>query len=801
MRAMSLEIIAMLTKVIFTSERTQFVVAEFIDCQSAKRFRASGEALRTGKTEGQQRYRLFGDWKMTPKYGETFVISYAEPLKPQSLAGLASFLANNVKGVGEKTAAKFVQTLAPTSMERLLGICEKEPERIYEFFGKRRELAEDVMLALVGDDVYRSMMMFLHENNISSHFAKKIYEKYGAESMKLLQENPYRLIRDFRNVGFKKADLIAQKLGVAGNSRFRIEACFLHVLERALDDGHCCLPRDLLIERAREALGARQNTQDADRALPSESLSFEWLLAELRELYKIGRETGSESFKVRSLPPGEKGHTKNEMLFYLPQILEMEDRVSHYCAERLWRRRLGQEHQELFISKNIHALAELIPDIPWQSLSDEQLDAVHSSASENFMILTGGPGCGKTFVLKAIFRLQKKLKRSVALCAPTGLAAKRMTQSIGAQACTLHKLLGMGKPAEGVPSPSDSSSSEIKIDMVDTVICDESSMLSLDLLLALLEAMGPDKRLILVGDVDQLPSVGAGQCLKDLIHSKKIHVSRLTKIFRQAGSSPIPVAARQIITGELPQFDHSGRSHLLPGRKDFAFIASKAEQFFEVLTPFLQETVQACYDLDPVRDVQILVPMRKSIVGQDEINRRLQEVLNPKTASKNECSLKQGLFLLREGDKVIQTRNNYERDVFNGDLGYVQVIRAPTAENQQLEVDVLFQDRIVRLEGEEVDDLQLCYAMTIHKSQGSEFPLCIIPMYQAYYSMLYRNLFYTAVTRASRTVVVIGEEWALKRAVRNTDASNRYTALRFLIENAPERKLVRSVNISAEALN
>jgi exodeoxyribonuclease V alpha subunit len=408
------------------------------------------------------------------------------------------------------------------------------------------------------------------------------------------------------------------------------------------------------------------------------------------------------------------------------------------------------------------------------------------------MILTGGPGCGKTFVLKAIFRLQQALKRSVALCAPTGLAAKRMSQSVGANATTLHKLLGIGRPpAMGSQAASDRTaaavseeSSGVSIEMVDTVICDESSMLSVDLLLALLESMGPSKRLILVGDVDQLPSVGPGQCLKDLMATQRIKVCRLTKIFRQAGSSPIPIAARQIMSGDKPTFDHRGFDHAVPARKDFAFLGTKSENFFDVLFPFLQETIPSCYDLNPVRDVQILVPMRKSIVGQDEINRRMQETFNPKSESRNEFVARGGQYILREGDKVIQTRNNYDKDVFNGDTGYIQVIRV---ESGNVEIDVQFQDRTVRLKDEEVEDLQLCYAMTIHKSQGSEFPLCIVPLFSAYYAMLYRNLLYTAVTRASQSVIIIGEEWALTRAVRNMDATKRLTALEALIRQGQEQ--------------
>jgi exodeoxyribonuclease V alpha subunit len=765
---MSLEITAMLSKVIYVSERSSFMVAEFVDCQSAKRFKATSETLRLGKNEGQQRYRIFGEWRNNPRYGDTFAIAYAEPLKPQTLGGLVQFLANNVKGVGEKTAERLVASLELTSMDALVEICREKPEIISNFFGKRSEIATDVIRAIVGDEQYRNIMMFLHDNNIPPHFAKKIYERYGASAVSVLQENPYRLIRDFRNVGFKRADAIAQKLGIPWNSRFRVEAAFVYVLERSQDDGHCCLTRALLLQKAAEVLQSSE----------TKPMDTEWLLGELRQIYKAAQaENQSAPFVVRSL---------GEPLFYLPPMFDMENRIASYCNERLRKSGIGQEASAKNIPSTEKELAQWIPDIPWQQLSPEQFDAVTASAHENFMILTGGPGCGKTFVLKAIFRLQQALKRSVALCAPTGLAAKRMSQSVGANATTLHKLLGIGRPpAMGSQAASDRTaaavseeSSGVSIEMVDTVICDESSMLSVDLLLALLESMGPSKRLILVGDVDQLPSVGPGQCLKDLMATQRIKVCRLTKIFRQAGSSPIPIAARQIMSGDKPTFDHRGFDHAIPARKDFAFLGTKSENFFDVLFPFLQETIPSCYDLNPVRDVQILVPMRKSIVGQDEINRRMQETFNPKSESRNEFVARGGQYILREGDKVIQTRNNYDKDVFNGDTGYIQVIRV---ESGNVEIDVQFQDRTVRLKDEEVEDLQLCYAMTIHKSQGSEFPLCIVPLFSAYYAMLYRNLLYTAVTRASQSVIIIGEEWALTRAVRNMDATKRLTALEALI--------------------
>jgi exodeoxyribonuclease V alpha subunit len=731
-------------------------------------------------------------------------------LRPESLGGLVPFLANNVRGVGEKTASRFVESLGLTSMDHLVAVCRDEPQKIQGFFGKRHEVAADVIQAIVGDAQYRSIMMFLHENNIPPRFARKIYDRYAGRAVDVLRENPYRLIRDFRNVGFRRADAIAQKIGIPWNSRFRVEAAFVFVLERAQDEGHCCLDRDSLLRRAAEVL---KGEQDVDPR---------WLLNELREIYRANQKEGGDlrslPFTVRQslasdLPNTSEAPTasseRSEVLFYLPDMLDMENRVAHHCRSLLANSGMGREAMAEGLSRSRDALESDWPEIPWAQLSDEQFEAVLASVDDPFMILTGGPGCGKTFVLRAIFKLQQVLKRSVALCAPTGLAAKRMSLSVGAPATTLHKLLGLGRrPAASDGAMGlDAGATEfvettqgVSMETVDTIICDEASMLSVDLLLALLEAMGTGKRLILVGDVDQLPSVGPGQCLRDLIASEQVRVCRLTKIFRQSGASPIPLAARQIITGHRPLFDHKSYSPELPERRDFVFFGCKQENFYETLFGFLRQTVPSQYGFDPVRDVQILVPMRKSLVGQDEINRRMQEEFNPPNDTKSECSLRGGLFRLREGDKVIQTRNNYERDLCNGDMGYVRVVRV---EGGVPEVDVLFQDRVVRLKDEEVDDLQLCYAMTVHKSQGSEFPMCIVPMFSAYYAMLYRNLLYTAVTRASQSVIMLGEDWALGRAVGNADATRRITALESLLRASALRAsgLVSGARDAAAAQN
>ncbi len=772
---MSLEVTAMLSKVIYEAKDGTFAVAEFIDARSAKRFKASGNISTIGKNDAQQHYKLFGEWTTTPKYGETFKVIYCDPVRPDSIAGIVPFLANNVKGVGEVTARKLLETLGVKKLDDLIRICKEEPGLIQSYFKSKNFTAEKVITLVTGDEVYRGIMVFLHEHNVSPSFAKRIFEKYAADAVSILTENPYRLIADFRNVGFLRADAIAIKLGIDPLSPFRLEAAFVYALEAASDDGHCCLPRDALIDKAREVLGSKKEP----------AFTYEFLLGQLRAIYKKNKEADVHKFAIRNVTELSGGADKREILFYLPEIFDLENKVAGYCSALSFRTGLGREHLEKEFIEGRTSLEKMVPDLPWEKFSDEQRLAAELSVSSRIMILTGGPGCGKTFVLKGIHRLQKALGRHVALCAPTGLAAKRMTLAIGQQASTLHKLLGLGQRKNNDTVSNEIVHSESSdagaLDRVDVVIVDEASMLSLDLFHALLDAMGTNKRLILVGDVDQLPSVGAGNCLRDLIGTERIPLARLTKIFRQGKDSPIPIAAREIIEGRTPTYTAVSRSPAFIQAEGFALCPCSGATFFELLLSFMRETLPSVYGLDAIRDCQILVPMRKGDVGQENINKVLQAELNPARPDKAECALPFNL-VLRVGDKVIQTRNNYDKDVFNGDLGFCKSI---VKTKEKLEVDIAFDDKIVRLEDDEVDDLQLCYAMTIHKSQGSEFPLCIIPMFNAYYAMLDRNLLYTAVTRASKSVVLMGEEWAIKKSVGSVQASKRHTALEALIKFSP----------------
>ncbi len=774
---MSQEIVGLLSKIIFQSKKADnFLVAEFIHAKSSKRFRASGNIQLSPKADSKQLYQLIGHWEISPKYGETFVTLYCEPLRPTEFHAIEAYLANNVKGIGKITAKKLIQFLGAQDNQSLIKMCRDEKEKIFSFFGeKKRTIAQNFIETMTVDEIRRSVVMLLQEHNISYGFANRIYEKYKENAINLLRENPYRLIADFRQIGFLRADAIAQKLGLPATSLFRMEAAFIYALEMAHEEGHCYLPRNLLVNKACSFLA--HNTHDS-------FLTTDFVLNQLRTIYKKNRENQTESFVFRDTSHFEKNTSQNEfvpeILFYLPDVLSKENEVAEFIAN-LIRNSLNKNLKEQSIQKELltqkKTLTDLYPHLSWSELSQEQKTAVEMSFSSPFMVLTGGPGCGKTFVLKTIYNLQIALNRKVALCAPTGLAAKRMSASIGKSASTLHKLLGLGRHNKAATENDDFFGEDDfqshTLEEVDVVIVDESSMLSLNLLHALVLALGPNKRIILVGDADQLPSIGAGNCLRDLIDCGKIPTARLTKIFRQNSQSPIPLAARDIILGKSPHYTYISKNFSFPKPESFAFVPCSSKNFYEFLLPFLSQTVKNIYQMNPIEDCQILVPMRKSFVGQENINKMIQSYLNPPTKEKKECVLPFG-SLLREGDKVIQTKNNYKLDVFNGDLGYCRSI---SQKEEKIEIIIQYSERFVTYQNENLADLQLCYAMTVHKAQGSEFPMCIIPLFGIYLNMLDRNLLYTAITRARNYVILVGENWAIQKAISNQNAIKRFTFL------------------------
>ena len=754
---MSAEIVARLSRVVWTKEDSSFCVAHFVEEGSQRRFTACGPLIVSGPKGDPGALTLRGDWQQSPKYGERFVVEACELVRPKTIEGLVQFLQSSARGVGEVTARKLLVALEVSSPDEFAEVCYDAPERIYEFFRPtRKHVADGVLAAVKDNESQRRAMIFLAELGVGPGLGLSIYKRFQERTIQEIQENPYGLIGAFRSVGFLRADAIALKLGVPQDSPRRIEAALIHALNTAEGEGHVCLPRDTLMDRGSEVLRLGGGTTMP----PAE------VLARTRELYKECG--GSESFSLRHLPGG--GESRGSALFYLPRLLHMEDFVSQVCVALL---------SKDGGSSRVDA-RELAPQVPWESLSEEQTAAVQLSLSQRLMVLTGGPGCGKTYVLRAMCGLQHALGRKVVLCAPTGLAAKRMGQAIGQGASTIHRLLGLG----GGDTESDTSSGPGLSD-ADVVVVDEASMLSLDLFYALLGALGTERRLVLVGDVDQLPSVGAGNCLRDLLDSGQVPFVRLTKIFRQGERSGIPLAARSVIEGRAPEFRLHLSSGRIPRPADVVWMECDRDSFYPVLEELVTSSIPAMYGLDPSKDCQVLVPIRKGVVGQEAINLRLQALLNPPGPEKAETRLDRDGPQIRVGDKVIQTKNNYRLGVFNGDRGTcvgIVKLASPGADGNLWKIDVLFdEERIVTFGEADALWLQVAYAITVHKSQGSEFRLCIVPVFSAHYVMLERNLLYTAITRASEVVVVLGERPALLKAVRTVRTTGRHTALRSLI--------------------
>ena len=563
-------------------------------------------------------------------------------------------------------------------------------------------------------------MLFLQSHEVGTGYAVKIWKRYGHDAVALIQENPYRLSVDVWGIGFLTADRIAQKMGIPAHSDRRIQAGLLHVLNEAADkEGHVFLPEDALIESCVEALDV-----PVDAIAPC--------IAQLRS---------EESIVV------------DEERVYLPHLYYAEQGAATRCYQlsQVQRIELG----------NIPAEIRAIEQRDGVTFAPRQKTALEKALSHNLLVLTGGPGTGKTTTIKGLIALLEARNKTIALAAPTGRAAKRMSEATGHEAKTIHRLLKFS-PSEMVFEKNFENPLEI-----DALIVDEISMVDTVLMNSLLRAVPISASVVLVGDVDQLPSVGAGNVLKDVIASGIVEVIELNEIFRQAQTSRIITNAHAINRGEMPYVQNDRDA-------DFFFLeASEPDQVVETVCGLCATRLPRTYRLDSIEDIQVLVPMYRGETGANNLNRVLQDELNPKGQE-----MTRGGIRFRVGDKVMQVRNNYDRDVFNGDIGRVHGI----------EDDILrvrFQDRVLSYEFSELDELVLAYAMSVHKSQGAEFRAVVMPLTTQHYMMLQRNLLYTAITRARELVVIVGTKQALGMAVRNNRVAERHTTLSPRIQNRP----------------
>ena len=707
-----------LSKIRFASDDGRFAVCELQVPQRVLPVTMVGDIL--AAREGTI-VEVTGQWRDDPRYGRQFQIATIEVELPATSEGIEKYLASSmIEGIGPTLAKRIVDHFGEATLE----ILDDAPERIIEVEGIGEKRATRIIESWRRDRTVHRLLVALRSHGISAKMALKIHERFGGEALSLIQRDPYRLVEEIRGIGFFTCDKIARHFGIDDDSPARLRAGLLHALGQAQDDGHVYLPRPLLQEQARELLGTEIG--DLDDALDE---------LELREQVIVEPRTDAPE-----------------------AIYPVAAHRAEVGAAAHLRRLAGQAELLPRITDDLHqGLSKIEGDLGFE-LATAQRKAVISVFARPLSVITGGPGTGKTTIVDAICRMAQKRGQSVALAAPTGRAARRLGEATGLEARTIHRLLEFSFDKGGFQFDEERPLT------MDLLIIDEASMIDIYLLYALVRAIPTGAHLVLVGDVDQLPSVGPGQILRDLIAAPLAGVARLTEIFRQAEASSIVVNAHRINAGKIPLAPRRDDGELV----DFYTIhADDPDTARRLIIDLATERVPNAFGFDAHRDVQILSPMYRGDVGCQRLNADLQQIF-----CGDQVSLTRGDRVIRQGDRVMQTRNDYEREVFNGDIGRVVDI---DTDAQELTVD--FDDRPVTYPREGLDQLSLAYAITVHKSQGSEYPVVIVPVTTQHYMMLQRNLLYTAVTRGRDLVILVGTRRAVEIAVTNAGAHQRYTGL------------------------
>ncbi|HUI87186.1 MAG TPA: ATP-dependent RecD-like DNA helicase [Anaerolineales bacterium] len=670
---------------------------------------------------------LQGQWDNHPKHGPQFKAEVCEQTLPSTIAGIEGYLGSGmIKGIGPKLAERIVTRFK----EETFDVIETTPERLLEVPGIGEDRAGRITKAWEEQKQVKEIMVFLHGHGVSTNLAVKIYKTYGDSALVVVQKNPYQLERDIFGVGFKTADKIAQKLGLPPDHPSRVEAGIVFALNETINEGHVYAPKDLLTERAIELLNVAPELIEPalERLAQDDRIRTELLPLDDQDK-KVNPQAISEPQAAHGTP-----------VIYLTPLFFGEQGV----AERI----------KALLGGTATAINQVL--FSPEDLTQEQQAAIQTALTHPVSILTGGPGTGKTTCLKALIQIVEAQHKKVALASPTGRAAKRLSEATGHPARTIHRLL------EYSPLDGFQRNAENPLDL-DFLIVDEASMLELLLANHLLKAVRPGTHVLFVGDVDQLPSVGAGDVLRDLIDSQVLPLTRLGTIFRQAADSKIITNAHLIDQGKFPVFS--------TGEGDFFFFpAEDANAAGDWVIQVVTERIPQKFGFDPMRDIQVLSPIYRGAAGVSSLNDRLQEKLNPYAMNKPERRLYGTLF--RVGDKVMQTQNNYDKDVYNGDIGFLHGIDLV---EQTLTVDL--DGRLVLYDWSEADQLVLAYVVSVHKAQGSEFPVIVLPIVTQHYMMLQRNLLYTAITRARKLCVLVGSRRAIGMAVKNNKVAQRFTAL------------------------
>ncbi|HRR40414.1 MAG TPA: ATP-dependent RecD-like DNA helicase [Syntrophales bacterium] len=709
-------------RITFTSEETGYTVAKVRVYGRRDLVTVIGNIV--NPTPGEI-IKMKGEWGNHPKYGEQFKIVFCQTAVPANVQGIEKYLGSGlIKGIGPVMAKRVVKMFK----EKTLEIIESEIERLAEVEGIGQKRIAMIRRAWEEQKEIREVMIFLQSHGVSSGYAAKIYKQYGNEAVKIVQENPYRLATDVFGIGFITADKIAEKMGFARDSELRAAAGILYVLHELTDEGHVFYPYDRLLVKCEEML-------DIDREIIVRALDT---LAADKQV--VVEEIVQDSTEVR----------ESDKAVYLTGYHIAEKNIAFRLMALV---NAPQAIRKIDAEKAVQWVQERLSI----TLADKQIEAVHRTAANKVMVITGGPGTGKTTIINAILRIFSAIRTRFMLAAPTGRAAKRMSEATGHEAKTIHRMLEYNMRKGGFQKNEGSPLN------CELLIVDEASMIDTLLMHHLLKAVPVTATFILVGDVNQLPSVGAGNVLKDIIDSGTVPVVRLNEIFRQARESSIIVNAHKINEGVMPSFDSS------PGRlDDFYFISQEDPQkALETVVTLVKERIPKRFGFDPIDDIQVLTPMHKGTVGAGNLNIELQKALNPGTEG-----VIRGGRLFRVNDKVMQIVNNYDKDVYNGDIG-----RIISIDTEAQEVRVAFDGREVGYDYTDLDELVHAYAVSVHKSQGSEYPAVVVPILTQHYVLLQRNLLYTAVTRGKKLVVLVGTKKALAIAVKNNRTRNRYTLL------------------------
>ncbi|MGP1386472.1 MAG: SF1B family DNA helicase RecD2 [Thainema sp.] len=675
--------------------------------------------------EPGQTLKLFGFWREHPKYGSQFQVKHYQETKPATLTGIEKYLGSGlIKGVGPVTARRIVNHFGLETLD----VIEQDIQRLIEVPGIARKRIELIQAAWVEQQAIKEVMLFLQGHGVSTTYAVKIYKTYGNDAIAVVTHNPYRLATDVYGIGFVTADAIARNLGIAPNSEFRYRAGLVHVLSEAADQGHCYLPKAELVQTAMKRLTIEDHQPHPEVLDP------------------LIEQMATEQELILH-------HHDEQACCYKPAFYVAEQHLAQQVQLLL-------SHPVAVDVARVQRWIQRVIDTTGLPLSLEQQQAVEMAASHRVLILTGGPGCGKTFTTRTIVALWQAMGKRLLLAAPTGRAAQRLSEMTGKEAKTIHRLL------EFDPSHLSFQRHEANPLDTDAVVIDEASMLDLFLANALLKAIPAQAHLLLVGDIDQLPSVGPGNVLRDLIDSGCIPVVRLTQVFRQAQASQIVVNAHRINHGDFPQLESVSPRP----RSDCLWLgAPEPEPGIQGMKDLIQELIPTL-GFNPVRDVQVLCPSRRGTMGTRNLNQVLQTWLNP--AHPQTAELNRGSQILRVGDRVLQQVNDYERDVFNGDLGTVVEIDA-----EEQAVKVQYDQRWVTYDAADLNELTLAWAVTIHKSQGSEYPVVILPLFTQHYLMLTRNLLYTGLTRAKQLAIIVGPKKAVAISVGQVRDRQRYTLL------------------------